>query len=222
MEDNGKNDFSLMHYSKCLDIAINSGYSFYKMKDVDMALKDNMSIIMRHDVDTQLDVAVEMAKIEFKKQICSTFFIRFHSHSYNPLCLKDARKIRKISSLGHEVGLHYESDFYSLINSDSNYGMLLEINLLKEIIGKDIKSIAPHEPTRTGIKNIDNKYAKSLNIKYQAYDKLFFDNFRYISDSSCRWRDGSMRYHVENKTSKKLYILTHPYWWYHSSPIENY
>lgn len=222
MEDKGKNDFSLANYEKCLDSALKNGYTFYKMKEVNIALDNEQSIIMRHDVDTQLDVALEMAKIENKKQVYSTFFIRFHSHAYNPMCLKDAYKIRQISKLGHEIGLHYESDFYSIIDSSAELGMSFEIKLLKEIIGKDIVTIAPHEPTRTGIKHVNTQYAESVGIQFQAYDELFFKNFKYISDSSCRWRDGSMNYHIENKTTKKLYVLTHPYWWYYTSPIENY
>ncbi len=217
-----KDDFSLDHYKKCLSSAIEKKYRFFKVSDVDLAIKNRMSIIMRHDVDTQLDIALEMAEIEYLQNIASTFFIRFHSHSYNPMCLKDAYKIKKIGEMGHEIGLHYELDFYSILDSDPKDGIRMEINLLSEIIGKKIISVAPHEPTRTGVKHLEEKLSENLGIKYQAYDKLFFNNFKYISDSSCRWRDGSMNYHIENGRSKKLYILTHPYWWFKNSPIENY
>ena len=173
MQDAGKDDFTLAHYENCIETAIKKGYSFFKMNELDSALKSNMSIIMRHDVDTQIDKAVEIAQIEKNKNIESTFFIRFHSHAYNPMCLRDAYKIKEISRLGHEIGLHYEADYYSIVNSDFNRGLLTEINMLKDITGCNIISVAPHEPTRSGINKITNSVCKELGIKYQAYDDIF-------------------------------------------------
>ena len=177
---------------------------------------------MRHDVDTQLDNSLTMAELENSLNISSTYFFRFHSHSYNPLCIKDARKIREISGLGHEVGLHYEPDFYSMIHGNFFVGLKNELNFLQQICGKKIVSIAPHEPCRTGIKCLDSDIKCELGVENDAYDSKFFDNFKYISDSSCRWREGSMLEHFTSMAHRKLYVLTHPYWWYDISPIENY
>ena len=93
-----------------------------------------------------------------------------------------------------------------------------EIDILENLIGGSVTTVCPHEPTRT-----NSFYIKGLSSKiHQAYDPKFFKNFKYISDSSCRWRDGSFYENVISEKFKKLYILTHPYWWYHVSPIENY
>jgi len=212
-------DFSLENYRLTLELAKEKSYVFKRFKDVDFFKKqEEKSILMRHDVDSQIDIAVEMASIENKLNISSTYFIRMHSHTYNPLCIKDTKKIQKISNLGHEIGFHYEPDYYSLLNIEFESTIKNEIEILEKITNSKIISFAPHEPTRTGIKNLDI----DLDLKKEAYDEQLFKNFKYISDSSCRWREGSMRYHIENETYKNLYILTHPNWWYANSPIENY
>ena len=212
-------DFSLKNYEYTLSLAKEKGYIFKRFKDIDFYKEEKeKSILMRHDVDSQLDIAVKMAFIENKLNIMSTYFIRMHSHSYNPLCIKDTKKIQKIASLGHEIGFHYEPDYYSLLNIDFESTIKNEIQILGSITSTKIISFAPHEPTRTGIKSLDI----NLDLKKEAYDELLFKKFKYISDSSCRWREGSMRSHIKNETYKNIYILTHPQWWYANSPIENY
>jgi len=218
MEDSQRDDFSLKNYERCLDISLEKGFNFFKLSQLEEAEKSKKAILLRHDIDTQLDVALEMSKIESSKNIFSTFFIRLHSHSYNVFCLKDLRKILKIIEDGHEIGLHYETDFYSIFKKRENEEIQREIEILENLIGKDIATICPHEPTRTNSFYVDN-FDPEI---YQAYDPKFFKNFKYISDSSCRWREGSFYENITSGEFKKLYILTHPYWWYHTSPIENY
>jgi hypothetical protein len=175
------------------------------------------SVILRHDVDTQIDAAVQMATLENENNINATYFIRLHSHGYNPLCLKDFDKIWEIKNMGHEIGLHYESDFYHLINKPVCDFLKKEINILEDIFDIAIESICPHEPTRTKSFYIDSE--KNLT---QAYDNMLFEKFKYISDSSCTWRDGSFYENLTKEDLKNLYVLTHPYWWYNITPIENY
>lgn len=214
--------FTLEHYTHCIQASLEKNYIFHKMSNIDNIINEDKTIILRHDIDTQLDIAVKMAEIESNLHVSSTFFVRLHSHSYNPLCIKDARKIQKIASLGHEIGLHYEPDYYSLISKSFNDFIKSEMFFLSAICGNDIKCIAPHEPTRTGIKNIDNNLAKDLGIITQAYDDVLLSKFKYLSDSNCNWREGSWFYHLNRDSYRKMYILTHPYWWYDNSPIENY
>ena len=211
-----KDDFTLKNYERCLKEAKILNYDFYLLQDWQKA-DESRSIILRHDVDTQLDVALQMAKIEKENNVKSTYFIRLHSHSYNVLCLKDFDKINQIKKMGHEIGLHYESDFYSIIKQKTITYLKKEIELLEVVFNLKIKSIAPHEPSRTNKFHIDE-----IDDIVQAYDKQICNKFKYISDSSCRWRDGSFYENLMKKNCENLYVLTHPYWWYNKTPIENY
>ena len=215
-------DFSLKNYKRSIETGLSSGYKFFKIEDWKKTIGTSHSVVMRHDVDTQILIADTMSKIENNLGVKSTYFFRFHAHSYNPMRINDARIIKQISDLGHEVGLHYEPDYYHMISGNLESGLKREIEILQEICKREVKSIAPHEPTRTNNFSLKDETLKKLKITNQAYDKDLLKNNKYIYDSSCRWRDGSMLFHFSKKTHNKLYVLTHPYWWYESSPIENY
>jgi hypothetical protein len=59
-------------------------------------------IILRHDVDSRPGMALKMAELENRKDICSTYYFRFTKNIFDPGI------IRRVSDLGHEIGYHYE------------------------------------------------------------------------------------------------------------------
>jgi len=61
-------------------------------------------ICLRHDVDHDLDIALDMAYEEHKRGFRSTYFL-LHNHCYcvDPLFLE---KVLQIQDYGHEIGLH--------------------------------------------------------------------------------------------------------------------
>ena len=74
--------------------------------------KSKKFLILRHDVDFSLDYALKLAKKEAKNEIKSTYFILLHGEYYNPFDKKNTKIIKEISNLGHEIGLHYDTDFF--------------------------------------------------------------------------------------------------------------
>jgi len=215
-----KCDFSLKHYGECLTLAKQKGYKFLTFNEYDQKEKYNKVIFMRHDVDLQIDVALKMAKIENKMGIKSTFFIRLHGN-YNLFHVSTYRKFVEIKNMGHEIGLHFEPDFSSITKRNIIKDIKFSIKTLEHLFSCKINSICPHEPVRTGNLKIDDKAFKELGVKYHAYHDMFTKDMKYISDSSCRWREGCMHLFIEKETPR-LCILTHPLWWFEDSPIENY
>ena len=90
-----------------------------------------------------------------------------------------------------------------------------ERELLSQLLGTEVVGLSRHEPSRTNIKtaNIPD------NFLYEAYSDQFSE-LKYISDSSAHWREGCMCQHIGKVD--RLYILTHGFWWYRNSPLENY
>jgi len=213
---NQEDDFTLKNYERCIFESIKKGYTFSTIRD--FYNKENLSkiIVKRHDVDTQIDVALKMSEIENKYNVKSTYFFRLHSKGYNFFTLENIRKVKKISKMGHEIGLHYESDFFILNKKDILESIDAEVALMEHYLEEDIVSICPHEPTRT-----KSFFIEGLKKYNQAYDQDILKKTKYISDSSCRWRDGSFYENIQQNV-QKLYVLTHPYWWYEETPIENY
>ncbi len=213
-------DFSLRHYEECLKLAKESGYTFLKFSEHEQAGKHDKAIFLRHDIDMDINSAMRVAKIENNLGIKSTYFLRVLG-KYNPWNLPNFDKLKELLATGHELGLHYEPDFSTLNNRNLAEDIAFQIKIIEHFLKIKVQSICPHEPARTGSLHLDDETSKKLGNPLHAYNELFFKKFKYISDSSCRWREGCMHEFIE-KGVKQLCILTHPFWWYEKSPIESY
>ena len=217
-------DFSIKHYSDCLKKAIQLGYTFFRVSDIDFATLSpgDLKIIIRHDVDHDLSLVKNFSREETNLGICATYYVRLHAKKYNLLSYENIKIIERLLEDGHEIGLHYEFG-WSYDTQERNLQKLeCEILYLREIFGENtFKSISPHEPSRSGDIKISKAFMKKNGLTIHSYDRRLLANFKYISDSSCRWREGCMHNHIGSMKSP-LYILTHPVWWYQNTPSECY
>jgi hypothetical protein len=201
-------DFSYRHYLEVLNFAKNT-HKIGPIQDYLSLKKNKRFILLRHDVDFSLKYALDLAKIEAKNNITSTYFVLFNNPFYNVFSEENISYIKKINELGHEIGLHYDSIF---INKKQNQILKAECELLEKISGKKIKSIAPHNVAT----NKKNKFS-SKNF-FDAFNIGTKSEIEYISDSVRNWRKGCMCNHI---MKNKLQILTHPMWWNKKNLIRN-
>lgn len=196
-------NFSLDHYFNVVDITKKT-HEIVPIRDYHK-VKDNNFLIIRHDVDFSIDRALELAKLEHNHDIISTYFILLQSQYYNALSETNIKKIKEISKLNHEIGLHYD---LSLTTSDKQAVEMInaEAKLLGNLINTTISSISPH-----------NVSLSSKKISYQNLDFIdatnpeILNSVKYVSDSVQNWRSRCMCNHIEKEN--KLIILTHPIWW---------
>jgi hypothetical protein len=98
--------FLLRSYGKMLSRMRENGYRFLPILacfENGEQVYDSPTIFLRHDVDRHPRRAVAMARLEKKLDIASTYYVRSDSKGgFN------AGVVRELSSLGHEVGYHYE------------------------------------------------------------------------------------------------------------------
>lgn len=212
--------FSLKYYNESILKGIKKGYIFTSCKNYDKTdLINEKTVLLRHDVDFNLENTLNIAKIEHDLNATSTFFIRLHAKNYNILEYNNINIIKNILSMGHEIGLHFEPDFYEK-NYDGCISEWLsrEVNFLSNLIGEKIVGASVHEPSRRG-NIINNEVISKTSLKYESY--LIPKTYKYISDSGGRWREGDLLEWI-NKDINKLYVNTHPVWWYNNTPLENY
>jgi len=202
-------NFTLLHYKKTLKSYIDNGYSFHGTKN---KISGKKNVVMVHDVDHSIEFCKNFSEIEKECGIKSTYFLRLHAKNYNMLSNSSLREAKNIIKNGHEIGLHYEPSF---CNAGYESHIKKELYILSSFLDYEVSVFNIHEPARTGI-NI----GKILKNKNRCYNSNFFKNFKYLSDSSCRWREGCFSEHI-NKWDNLL-VLTHPFWWYYESPTENY
>ena len=205
-----KCDFTLDHYFETLEYA-QKEFQIGPMKNFLKKQENEKNIFLRHDIDFSLDYALELAQSEQKHGFCSTYFILLHSDFYNPYSVKEREIIRKIASLGHEIGLHYDTRFLSNDIQKSKEQIKNLVLILEDISSSCVRSASPHIPSETQNIAVNLNELNILNVRGGDILKDIF----YISDSGRYWRNGCMCNHLGNQNN--IQILTHPIWWIENS-----
>jgi len=193
-----KCDFTLRHYGEILKTAKQRGFRFTFFSKKNLLKK---IIYLRHDIDVSLENALKIAEIEKKYKVYSTFFIRTHTSFYNPISPDSLETIKKIVNLGHKIGLHYDG----LIKKNLEKMIQKEFNHLQNYFPIS-KVVSFHQPNQ---KVFGLKLKRFIN----AYSTYFFKECEYISDSNRELKRGCIKEFIEQTTSSKIQILTHPIWW---------
>lgn len=202
-------DFTYDSYKEMLLKIKNKGYTF---TDYENYKNVDKPCIIRHDVDYDLDKAVQFAKFEAKilPSIKSTYFILLGSDFYNVLSKKNIQQIKEIIDLGFNIGLHFDESKYGidLSSEDAKKYIIDEIELLSHVLDYKINSFSMHRPN----KNILNMNLSLKNI-VNSYSDVFFGEFKYVSDSRMNWRENILEI-IDNNKYDKLHILTHSFWYF--------
>lgn len=201
-----KCDLSSKHYMEILTLLRTNGYRFIFYKDHRNNNQINEKlVILRHDIDQSIEAAYHMAQTEYEQGVKSTYFVWLTSPFYNILDPTKTKILKKILDLGHDIGLHFDPTAYTE-SMDLSEKLQMEAAILAKVINYKISSFSFHRPSKQLL--LQNLQIKGL---INSYDKTFFEEFKYISDSNHHWREGCACNHIQN--NKLLHILTHPIWW---------
>lgn len=199
-------DFTEAGYASLLDAAKS------RFKFVGFDSKDHQSgvAIWRHDIDMSPQRALKMAEIEAASGIQAHYFVMFGSRFYNPCETLVTTILKKISVLGHKIGLHFDVSAYSQNLARIEKALKNESNLLSDLIGQRISSFSLHNPTlQGGLALNELNYAGLVN----ASSPILVGSFNYCSDSNGIWRHRRLMDLVNDPSVERLYALTHPEWW---------
>lgn len=199
-------DFTEKNYEKLLKLA----KEYYKFSLYTDFTKDP-HVLWRHDIDFSVHRSLRLAEIENKIGACATHFVRLHSEFYN-IFEKDVYiRIKKIMNLGHEIGLHFDYDFYSIDSfSELEEKLSLEKNILEKLLLTKINVFSFHNPeSKNALQFNRNTIGDMINV----YGNKIKKNYYYCSDSNGYWRFKRLENVLREKPEKYLHILTHPEWW---------
>jgi hypothetical protein len=195
-----KMNFDIDGYKNLIKIS-KEKYNFVKFNDV----CTNSIILLRHDVDVSPKLALEMAKLEHKLGVNSTFFFMVRSPFYNLFSRTNDNIVRQIIDMGHCIGLHYDEGYYSK-NISLQELVDSEILMLEKNFDTRINVVSFHQPSK---KIIDN----SIGIKQiNTYDKSYFRDIKYVSDSNMILKDDIIDI-ITCGVYPKIQVLIHPIWW---------
>lgn len=160
---------------------------------------DSSNIFIRHDIDNHIDNIYSMASEEYSLGIRSTYYF-LHTARYFDYSESFKNIIKKIISLGHNIGFH--NDILTMwLNTKISPAYIIEppLDWLKDIC--DIKSTSAHGANRYDHNKYINyqvwsEYDNELNegypirwpqisLKTYEMEETYFMNFtHYISDTS--------------------------------------
>jgi hypothetical protein len=200
--------FSKNGYAAVLKSALNKGFSFIWFSEMNGVIKDSKYCLMRHDIDTSLKCALEMAELENVLGVRSTYFFMLRSPAYNLFSRYAFDVLNRIKELGHEIGLHFDAAHPTVINKDIKKAVLSETQILSNLIERTIHSVSFHQPSRIILEG-DLLIPGLLN----TYNKEQMKDWYYTSDSNRVWKQHNAFSVYKDPQHSKIQILIHPIWW---------
>ncbi len=141
------------------------------------------TIILRHDVDKLPANSLRFAQIQHELGIKGSYYFRAVPGSW------DENIIKEISSLGHEIGYHYEC--LTTTNGNIEKGIKdfeTNLNALRKLA--PVSTICMHgsPASKWDSKDLWKHYNyKDYGIIAEPYFDINFDNVFYLSDTGRRW-----------------------------------
>lgn len=208
--------FTYADYENMVRKLKSKGYKFAAFHEAENLLeKKKPFVLMRHDVDMDLDAALRLAKLEAKSKVFSTYFFLIRTEHYNAFSKEGSEIISSILKSGHHLGLHMDCGQYpkNLSINEMSKECNKEAEMLEEWFGKPVRIVSYHRPD-------DRALSGNPNASYprkHTYMHIFNKQIKYFSDSKGKWKFGSPTESEDFKKSLPLHILAHPVWWNENS-----
>ena len=183
--------------------------TIFKTKGYEFVLFDELSkehgqLALRHDIDFDTHLALQMAVIEKEFGIQATYFFLLRSELYNPFSSADHKNILAIKALGHKISVHFDPTLYE----DFHAGLELEVKAFSTLFNEKVNIISLHRPN-----DFFQQFNEPILDIEHTYQSKYFRDIKYFSDSTGIWRFGHPADSEEFAANKTLHVLIHPIWW---------
>jgi len=176
----------------------------YKPEFFSPSPPSHKALILRHDVDFDVNYAFELSKIEDDLGVKSTYFFLLRSKSYNLFERTHVKQVKSIYARGHHVSIHFDPTLYE----DVEAGFKKEKRLFEMIFDIEVQYISIHRPSDYFLNN-DNAIC---GVKH-TYQSVYFQEITYFSDSQGVFRYGHPFKSQQFKNKESIQLLIHPIWW---------
>ncbi len=192
-----KNDFTVSKYRDFLIYLNTIDFPIYTIKDW-IEKKPKNGLIFRHDVDRNPKNAVVLSKIASELGIKGTFNFRVRDGKI------EAKEIKFIHELGHEIGYHYED--LSSVSGKMDLAIdsfTKNLTLLRELA--EVKTVTMHGKP---LSKFDNREIwkfitlEEFNLIGEAYLTPNYKDLYYITDTGRTWGDTTAN--IRDKVTNSL------------------
>lgn len=193
--------FSPAGYEELVDSFLQAGYSsgFF---EADEESRDGPVLVLRHDVDVDIELCRVIAAREVGLGVRSTFFFLLSSPFYNLFGEGATDVLEELIDAGHGVGLHFDPR----TTGDPSGRLELEARVLADLIGRPVTTFSLHRPAPDASKLV-------VPGLVNAYAPRYVDEMAYFSDSRGRWSHGHPLDSAAFRERRDMQLLTHPIWW---------
>ena len=134
--------------------------------------------ILRHDIDFDIYKSLQLANLERKRGVRSTYFVLLTSDFYNVFSKESCDCLKEIINCGHDIGLHFDEVRYPELscNIDALKEKIIEeCEILSEAIKQPVKCVSMHRPSKAmldanlQIPNIIKAFIFMISSIYQIH-----------------------------------------------------
>lgn len=170
-------------------------------------------LLLRHDIDFDLESAERMAEVEHEMGISSCYMIMTTCPFYD--IREHAAKLKQIQQLGHGIGLHIDFQYVEHYETSENEAtghhwvvsaIERHAQQLETVIGSPVRSVSYHRPA---IRFLRGPLFIAERVNAYADDLMQW----YLSDSKGQWREGDPLTALRHPRHSLLQLLIHPIWW---------
>ncbi|MEA1931142.1 MAG: hypothetical protein U9O06_06300 [Euryarchaeota archaeon] len=200
-------EYRLDSYERLLRSFGAAGYEFTPFDPAEPPAEGE--ILLRHDVDLSIDRALAMAERERALGIRSTYCFLLSAPAYDLTRPQNVRVLQRISKLGHEIALHFDTHTYWAADDEPSAESIAakvteELAVLGRLVGEEPSTASFHIPPSWVL---DRAFEAFTN----TYAPPFFSEIDYRSDSSQKWVAAEP---FPDSLAETLQLLVHPGLWH--------
>ena len=191
-------DFTLSKYKELLETIKSSDYKTTTVHDF-LISPEKKCIILRHDVDREVQRNLSTARLEAEYDIRSTYYFRHVKGVFIPAVIDE------ISNMGHEIGFHYE--VLDKAKGDQEKAIQIfkkELDDLRQYA--DVTTVCMHGNPFAPWSNRDlwkDYDFRDFGIIGEPYLSIDYGKVFYLTDTGRTWGDTNIRVKDVVNTSYK-------------------
>ena len=182
-------DFTINKYRELVSALKDAGYEFVTYAEYAEGHRADKLVVMRHDVDRQVERARRLAEVESEMRVSASYYFR------EKFIDNDSEEIRYIESLGQEVGYHYEELVREKGDVDKAYARFVRnVGELRQVV--DVRTITMHGSpmSRFDSKDVWRVYDyKKLGLIGEPQFDVDWSEMFYLTDTGRSWNGVSRR-----------------------------
>jgi hypothetical protein len=200
-------EYRLDSYETLLRSFQAAGYEFRGFDPDDPP--DSQEILLRHDIDLSLGRALAMAERERALGVQSTYCVLCCSPVYTLTRPQNVRTLQRISDLGHDIALHFDTHTYWAADDQPNPDSVAakvadELEIVSRLVGETVSTVSFHIPPNWVL---DHTFESFTN----TYAPPFFSEVDYVSDSGQKWHATEP---FPDGLADSFQLLVHPGLWH--------